>query len=275
VLTIGSLFTGIGGIDLGLEWAGLGPVVWQCERDPYCREVLARHWPGVPIHEDVERLPSLPYVDLVCGGFPCQDVSSAGKGAGLEGARSGLWYAFAGVVSRVRPRFVVVENVASGAKRWLPQVRRSLHVLGYDSTAFALSAQDVGAPHRRKRIFVVAHPHGFNLRNEQQRVPARRARGVRHQGEAEPLHDGRSGLAPNTDGQGELRERGSGDGRGGRARNGAPTPRDGWPAQSPIRGVAHGVPDWLERIGALGNAVVPQCAEVIGNVIVHAWCSAA
>ncbi len=158
MLTIGSLFTGIGGIDLGLEWAGLGPVVWQCERDPYCREVLARHWPGVPIHEDVERLPSLPYVDLVCGGFPCQDVSSAGKGAGLEGARSGLWYAFAGVVSRVRPRFVVVENVASGAKRWLPQVRRSLHVLGYDSTAFALSAQDVGAPHRRKRIFVVATP---------------------------------------------------------------------------------------------------------------------
>lgn len=156
---IGSLFSGIGGLELGLEWAGLGPVSFQVEIDPFCRRVLAKHWPDATRHEDVKTVGAnnLPRVDLICGGFPCQDVSSAGAGAGLKhGTRSGLWYEYLRIVSELRPARVVVENVASGAKRWLCEVRGNLHAIGYRTRAFALSAADVGAPHLRKRIFVVA-----------------------------------------------------------------------------------------------------------------------
>jgi C-5 cytosine-specific DNA methylase len=122
LLTIGSLFSGIGGLDLGLERAGLGPVLFQVEIDPFCRAVLAKHWPKALRHDDVRtvgRTATLPRVDLLCGGFPCQDVSGAGKGAGLEGERSGLWFEFHRIVAATLPRFVVVENVASGKGRYL------------------------------------------------------------------------------------------------------------------------------------------------------------
>jgi DNA (cytosine-5)-methyltransferase 1 len=105
-------------------------------------------------------------VDLICGGFPCQDVSSAGKRAGLTGARSGLWYEYRRLVSELSPSWVVVENVASGAKLWVDFVRADLAELGYDSLPIPLSAQDVGAPHRRERIFIVAHTNGVQLRDE-------------------------------------------------------------------------------------------------------------
>lgn len=154
-MTIGSLFAGIGGLELGLERAGLGPVVWQCEIDPFCRAVLAKHWPDVTRFEDVTRPREYPAVDLICGGFPCQDVSSAGKRRGLGGARSGLWHHFARIVRQVRPHTVVVENVASGARAWLPTVRRDLHVLGYRTRAVRCDAESVGLPIPRPRVFVV------------------------------------------------------------------------------------------------------------------------
>ena len=155
-MKIGSLFSGIGGLELGLERAGVGQVIWQVENNAYCLAVLRKHWPHAERFEDVKTPRRYPSVDLVCGGFPCQDVSSAGKGAGLvEGTRSGLWSEYKRIVSEVKPLWVVVENVASGKRRWLPTVRRDLHLLGYDSTAVALSAADVGAPHVRKRILEV------------------------------------------------------------------------------------------------------------------------
>ncbi len=160
---IGSLFSGIGGLEIGLEAAGLGPVAWQVEQDPFCRAVLAKHWPAVDRSVSDVRTAgasNLRPVDLICGGFPCQDVSGAGKGAGLAGERSGLWFEFARIVGELRPRIVVVENVASGARRWLCRVRSDLHTLGYRTRAIALSAADVGAPHLRRRIFIVAHRDG-------------------------------------------------------------------------------------------------------------------
>ncbi len=226
-MTIGSLFSGIGGLELGLERAGLGPVAWQVEKDPFCRGVLAKHWPNVTRFEDVTQPRSYPAVDVICGGFPCQDVSAAGLGAGLSGQRSGLWYHFASIVSKVRPSWVVVENVASGARRWLPTVRRHLHVLGYDSTAFALSAADVGAPHERARRFVVAYPHGQGLA----------LGGEQHAWEEFPAPE-RGGLS---------------DGP--------------WPPEPGVGRMAHGVPRRVDRIRSLGNSVVPRCAEVIGRMI--------
>jgi len=158
-MSTGSLFSGIGGLELGLEAAGFGPVIWQVEIDHFCRYILAKHWPHADRSiEDVRRAgaATLARPTLICGGFPCQDVSSAGKGAGLDGARSGLWKEYRRVLSELRPDFAVVENVASGKGRWLCAVRRDLHELGYDTTALAISAEDIGAPHRRSRIFVVA-----------------------------------------------------------------------------------------------------------------------
>lgn len=157
MLTIGSLFSGIGGLDLGLERAGLGPVLWQVEMDEWCRSQLERHYPDAERYTDVRKVSAgtLRPVDILCGGFPCQDVSSAGARRGLAGERSGLWFEFSRLVGELRPRYVVVENVTSGAKLWVDEVVRGLGELGYDCLPLPVSAESIGAPHRRERIFIV------------------------------------------------------------------------------------------------------------------------
>jgi len=162
VSTIGSLFSGIGGLELGLEWAGLGRVTWQVEKDAYCRQVLAKHWPDAVRYEDVRAVGAhnLSRVDVLCGGFPCQDISIAGKGAGLSGARSGLWSEYARIIRELRPRIVVVENVSALVVRGLDRVLCDLAASGYDAVWFHLRASDVGAPHLRERLFIVAYADG-------------------------------------------------------------------------------------------------------------------
>lgn len=162
MVTIGSLFSGIGLLELGLSWAleeaGIPHrVAWQIELDPFCREVLERRYPGADRSvSDVRAASSLVLapVDILIGGFPCQDVSGAGDGAGLDGERSGLWFELRRLIDELRPRVVLIENVASGMRRWLGQVRCALEQLGYQVVAFRVRASDVGAPHRRSRIFV-------------------------------------------------------------------------------------------------------------------------
>ena len=158
-LTVGSLFTGIGGFDLGLERAGMR-VLWQCEADEFCRRVLAAHWPHVPCYPDVSELrgADVEPVDVLCGGFPCQDISVAGKGAGIDGARSGLWAEYARLVGELRPSYVVVENVPALLGRGLGRVLGDLAALGYDAEWDCLPACAFGAPHRRDRIWIVAYP---------------------------------------------------------------------------------------------------------------------
>lgn len=271
-MTIGSLFSGIGGLELGLERAGVGRTVWQVESDSYCRAVLARHWPNAVRYTDVRTARDLPAVDVICGGFPCQDVSGAGKRVGLEGARSGLWYEFARIVAESNPRFVVVENVASGKGRWLPQVRAQLCELGYGTRAIALSAADVGAPHLRRRVFVVGE-HRWSLGNGGTDVADRDSHG-RGREPAPRLHAG-----------GQHRDDASrchrfpprrGDTEGWRSWTASNGPEPG------IRRGADGVSARLdgdprpsnlashaERLTALGNAVVPQCAEVVGRLLLE------
>ena len=236
--TIGSLFAGIGGLELGLEHATGATTLWQCEIDAFCRSVLATHWPRATRYEDVTTLSNPPPVDLICGGFPCQDISSAGKGAGLAGGRSGLWYQFARIISEARPEWVVVENVASGAKRWVDAVCAGLGQLGYETLPLPISAADVGAPHLRRRVFIVAHAQRRALRYRQQRMSGRRTDGVRNEGETLALHDGGAGDA---------------------WRDGPPFP--------PVCRVDDGISHRVDRLRALGDAVVPQCAEVVGHVI--------
>lgn len=155
---IGSMFSGIDGIALGLEWAGAGELVWACDSDPEAREVLATHWPHAIVYDDVRTLDhSVPQVDILCGGFPCQDLSHAGKRAGIDGSRSGLWRELIRVTSFVHPKWVVVENIHHGWRDWVPVLRSALHDIGYASVPLQLSAAEVGALHRRNRVFLVAN----------------------------------------------------------------------------------------------------------------------
>lgn len=160
-LTFGSLFAGIGGFDLGFERAGM-KCLWQVERNPFSLKVLDEHWPDVKKYHDVKECGkhNLERVDLICGGFPCQDISHLGKREGITGERSGLWKEFHRIICELRPRFVVVENVAALLVRGLSTVLGDLAEIGYDAEWEMLPAYAFNLPHRRERIFIIAYPSG-------------------------------------------------------------------------------------------------------------------
>lgn len=157
------LFSGIGGFSLGLERAGMSTVAF-CEVDKKAQLVLKKHWPSIPIFDDVKTLNKEKLdersisVELICGGFPCQDLSVAGKGAGLEGERSGLWFEFHRLIKEIKPLYAVIENVSVLRNRGLDQVLRSLTEIGYDAEWHCIPASAVGAPHRRDRVWIIAYP---------------------------------------------------------------------------------------------------------------------
>lgn len=159
-MTVGSLFSGGGLFDYGLELAGHPAPEWQAECDPYALRVLEKHWPRTTRFDDVRKVGrnSARTVRLIVGGFPCQDLSHANhSGGGLAGPRSGLWSEFARVIGELRPREVVVENVASAWSDWVPVVRSDLWRLGYASVPVCLYASGFGAPHQRARVFVAGY----------------------------------------------------------------------------------------------------------------------
>jgi DNA (cytosine-5)-methyltransferase 1 len=265
-LTVGSLFSGIGGLDLGLERAGM-QVLWQCEIDPYCRRVLEKHWPEVTRYDDIREITGdeVGYTDVLAGGFPCQDVSTAGKRAGIkEGTRSGLWAEYARLIGEIKPRWVIIENVPGllsiDAGRGMGTVLYDLAVRGYDAEWDCISAASVGALHRRDRIFIVAHARHLGGRNGFGGRPGGDGAGPGEASEtmAHADAEGPQGQRP------EYRL----------FPEGGPCPRiasGGWWAAEPDVGrVAHGVPARVDRLRALGNAVVPQVAEYIGRLIVRA-----
>lgn len=161
------LFSGIGGFSLGLERAGMKTVAF-CEVDKKCQQVLKKHWPGVPIFDDVATLKGENIeetVDVICGGFPCQDISLAGKGAGLEGKRSGLWSEFKRLIEEIKPKYAIIENVSALRSRGLDQVLREISEIGYDAEWHCITASSIGAPHRRDRIWIVAYPRDNTRRD--------------------------------------------------------------------------------------------------------------
>ena len=244
----GSLFSGIGGLDLGLERAGM-EVVWQVEIDEWCRRVLAKHWPDVKRYGDVKDLTGdeLEAVDLICGGFPCQPVSAAGQRRGADDPRW-LWPEMARLVREVRPRFVLVENVPGLFHRGFGDVVGDLVASGYDTEWESLPAAAFGAPHLRDRVFILAHPAG-DLR--------------RASGDDRPQTPDRGGAVAHADGSGRQR-RPRFLGASGRPQ---PTDRSQWAVEPDVGRVAHGVPSRVDRLRGLGNAVVPQVAEWIGRRI--------
>jgi DNA (cytosine-5)-methyltransferase 1 len=233
-LRVLDLFSGIGGFSLGLERTGGFETVAFCEIDPFRRRVLAKHWPGVPCFEDIrslgaEQIARLGAVDAICGGFPCQDVSGIGQRRGLAGARSGLWREFARLVRQVRPAYVLVENVEGLRSRGLDDVLGDLAALGYDAEWDCVPAAYVGAPHPRDRIWIVAHRQEI--------------------GWGEAVLDVEGPQAPPA---------------GQPPRNGPAHGRQ-WQPEPALGRVVHGLPDRVERVAALGDAIVPAMAEVIGR----------
>ena len=161
-----SLFAGIGGFDIGLEAAGFQTVAF-CEIEPYCQAVLAKHWPGVPIYDDIRTLTADTLrrdgivIDAICGGFPCQDLSYAGKRAGIQGARSGLWSEYRRLIGELRPRFAIMENVPGLLSLGMGTVLGDLSALGYSCFYDCIPAAAVGAPHRRDRVWIIAWRNDF------------------------------------------------------------------------------------------------------------------
>lgn len=162
-LTFGSLFAGIGGFDLGFERAGM-ECKWQVEIDPFCQKVLSKHWPDVRRHDDVRTFPpdGVWNVDVICGGFPCQDISAAGTGEGLDGSRSGLWTEFYRIICDIRPRYVAIENSAMLVNRGLRRILRDFAKIGFDAEWQVVQASDFALPHRRKRLFIIAYTDTIN-----------------------------------------------------------------------------------------------------------------
>lgn len=260
IRSYGSLFTGIGGLDLAVESVTKAECVWQCEADDWRRDVLERHW-GAIQYDDVRRMEShdidcdmdedctcgagVQPVDLICGGFPCQDVATNGKREGIEGERSGLWAEFARVVRILRPRFVFVENVPGLLARGMGRVLGDLASLGFDAEWTCLRASDAGALHHRRRVFILAHAHEERPR-----------RAVGSWGRQSPGDGARGGCLP---------------GGGSVDRPGEWSTRVGWDhGERGVGRVAHGVPASVarRRLMALGDAVCwPQAALALTELL--------
>ena len=234
-MTYGSLFSGIGGIDLGLDRAGMR-CIFQCETDPYACKVLEKHWPGVKRYGDITQVnwEEAERPDLLCGGFPCQDISQAGKRAGITGNKSKLWKEYLRAICLLRPNHIIVENVSALLVRGLDVVLSDLARGGYDAEWGVLSSAGVGKDHQRRRVFVYAYPHSGDTAEERVEV-----------------------------------------GRGGRltctfhAVEAYVVSRDQTAQEPGIHRVATGIPSQLDRLKCLGNAVDVQVAERLGKAIME------
>jgi len=349
----GSLFAGIGGLDLGLERAGL-ECKWQVEINDYATKVLEKHWGDVRRWRDITTFPpdaeltgtgdksreiggqkrkqaiackpetirqahgeacakgaesgdsnirrDTYSVDLICAGFPCQDISYAGRGDGIEGERSGLFFEAIRVVRLLRPRYVLLENVAALLTRGLDRVHGELAQIGYCSESHCIPAAALGAPHIRDRVFILAYTdHSATARQ--------REYGGQADGESEPEGSGDCGYSrgavANTKGNGRQqgeqkrrgRKKGTGAGKKSRSGNGSkavantgitrlekqegedagregaicgtkPVGSEWWSIEPDVGRVAYGVSNRVDRLKCLGNAVVPQVAQWIGERIV-------
>ena len=249
----GSLFSGFGGMDLGLERAGM-ECAWQVENDSYAVRVLEKHWPDVKRYEDIREVDfgRVERVDLIAGGFPCQDLSYAGAGRGISGPNSGLWTHFKDAICIVRPRYVLVENVSALLGRGMGAVLGDLAALGYDARWESMRASAFGAAHYRERLFIVAYPRGERFVWGAQQV--RGENGYEGgQGQGARWHHPHGCLDRTRSERQICRQTEYGEGF--------------WACEPDVGRMVHGIPSRVERLRGLGNSVVPQIAEYIGRVI--------
>jgi DNA (cytosine-5)-methyltransferase 1 len=257
-----------GAFDLGFERAGF-ETVWQVEIDEYCRRVLERHFPRAERFGDIRDCGAhnLKPVDVICGGFPCQDISTAGPQHGIDGKRSGLWGEMRRIICELRPRFVIVENVSALLNGGLERVLGELAESGFDAEWDCLPAYSVGAPHRRDRVFICAYPakdgdrefesgiSGFHKCLSRREKSAANAVGCSEDFAA-------SGNVANAYSERQLQPEGMQPDKRRRISD-----CSWWLTEPDVDRVAYGVPAAVDRIGGLGNAVVPQIAQWIAERI--------
>ncbi|MBT7443247.1 MAG: DNA cytosine methyltransferase [Methylococcales bacterium] len=281
------LFSGIGGFSLGLERAGMTTVGF-CEIEKYPVSILRKHWPDVPIFNDIKRLDShevlqqIGQVDLICGGFPCQPFSVAGKQRGETDDRH-LWPYMLRLIAEIRPRWVIAENVAGFIPMGLDSVLSSLEAEGYETQSFVIPACAVGGIHRRNRVWIVAHTqyHGLTpgqeqggdgkavCNNPQRQNCTEQSEGVCAAAFVANTQCTRLEGQPWSEDNARKRENAAGPSTQSR------TPffhSEGFrplelPAQPPVCHRDDGLPNRVARLKALGNAVVPQIPELIGRAI--------
>jgi len=293
------LFSGIGGFALGLERAGMETVAF-CEIDPFCRQVLKKHWPDIPCHMDIRRLTKkdLPEIDLICGGFPCQDISVANtQGVGLEGKRSGLWKEYHRIIKEVKPRYVIIENVANLRNKGLNKVLKDVWSLGYDLEWHIIPAFSVGLPHQRERIWILAYSRQDSRGNSGTRrikQDGKRGDGPKVWGskavEASGPGEAHGAMAYTDPERLEISgtyQANEGEGSEGRAHRTGSGGNDGrfikpesfakyrtsrgeikWSVEPELGRVVNGIPQRVDRIKSLGNAIVPHIAQLIGEAII-------
>jgi len=244
-----SLFSGIGGFSLGLERAVLATPVAFVEIDPFCQRVLAKHWPGVPIHGDVTTREFIEgEADVITGGFPCQDVSLARNGEGLDGARSGLYRELIRAIRDVRPKLAIVENSPGLLSRGLGRFLRDLASIGYDAEWHCIPACAVGAPHERDRIWIVAYPACIGHETNPGENWGASAACILSDIDLSRCEEQRSPISA-------FEEYAS-------AECGSQ-----WASEPDICRVVYGLSGRVDRLKALGNSVVPQVVEVIAAAL--------
>jgi len=285
------LFSGIGGFSLGLKRAGMETIGF-CEIDPFCRKVLAKHWPDVTVHTDIRRLDGKDYkgrAEIICGGFPCQPFSQAGKRRGTEDDRH-LWPEMLRIISEVRPTWVIGENVIGIVKMELDSILSDLEGEGYQTRAFIIPACGIDAPHKRDRVWIIAHansegesdgpinegprPRQLELMADpnsgfstvtQQAVQAGRATII---SSSKDVADSESERVQRLWTSGEQKPHTYGGQKLSLCGSERPRPAY-WEAEPGMGRVVDGIPNRVDRIKGLGNAVVPMVVEVIGNAIME------
>ena len=290
-LKVLDLFSGIGGFSLGLERTGGFETVAFCEIEKFPRKVLNKHWPNVPIYEDVRNVTAEKlrtdgiFPDVITGGFPCQDISVAGNQKGIgEGTRSGLWSECARLLGDIRPRYAIFENVTallSGDNgRWFEQVLWDISKVGYDAEWHCIPASELGAHHQRDRVWIVAYPNSLRKQTGYSEIPEKNGEIQQRDNDAEPSYPGNdSEILANTSssrgkaGLPEQKQQQEGEPRifnyGSYKRVGGEG-YSGWATEPELGRVANGIPDRAHRLKGLGNAVVPQIPELIGRAILEA-----
>jgi DNA (cytosine-5)-methyltransferase 1 len=253
------LFSGIGGFALAARWAGIETIGF-CEIDKYAQKVLEKNFPGVPIYEDVTKLDGSEFKDifLITGGFPCQDISIAGKGAGIEGERSGLWSELFRIIGEVRPKYALVENVPALTFRGGTRVIGDLAKIGYDCEWQIVGANQVGALHRRNRIWIVAYSKYERCLLSKHERQSRYQKGISEgSGEDVAYSNSKRGCSRETNREDaeDVRESSRCEKHG------------YWVTEPSVGRVVNGLPHRVDRLKGLGNAIVPQVAYEIMKLL--------
>lgn len=266
-LTVGSLFSGIGGLDLGLERAGM-QVIWQSEIDPFACKVLKKHWPEVPNYGDIKQIDwrSVARPNIICGGYPCQPFSLAGQRRGTNDPRH-LWPWVRTAISELRPDYAILENVRGHLTMGGLQVIGELTEIGYDAEWRIVSAAGLGAPHRRDRLIIVAYPNDARSGTPERRTNTDGASQVKEWKNVTQFGISRRGAnvadTASAGLQGPVGSIFTGIRKG--FTNGG-----WWEIEPDVGRVANGVSFRVDRLRGLGNAVVPQVAEYIGRLVMAA-----